>query len=151
MNCSNPYESPPAVPDAGSPLGQRSFIPSCTVLFWLILVPLIGFIPWAIFHVSPIGIILPAAIGFVVAFRCSATLRRTLLSIALAYLIGVSAIIFADIVTESIYGSMRLSDDVWRTKVTQIWAACGTLGAIAGAALGVRNGQSKPTPDRTEP
>jgi len=90
------------------------------------LVPLTGVTAWAIVRVSYVGAFLPAAIGL-------------------------SAIVIAGSATLSIYGSMQLNDDVWREKVTQAWAACGILGAFAGAAIAVRIGRSKVAPDSTEP
>jgi len=146
VNRSNPYVTPPTVDgDPPNALGvtQRS-------LLKLIAIPLVGLTCWSIYFVSPLGIILPAVIAWAFATYFAARTQTAILSAVLAYVVGVSAIICADGITNA-YDPLLLNDDVLRPIVTRIYAASGILGALVGAASTVFFAAPKRAQSRAEP
>lgn len=116
----------------------------------LIAIPLVGLTCWSIYFVSPLGIILPAVIGWAFATYFAARTRTAFLSIVLAYVVGVSAIICADLITNA-FDPLLLNDDELRPMIARIWAANGILGALVGAASGVFFASRKRAQSRAEP
>lgn len=146
----NPFESPRPSTTDDSPRWLSDLVPSRAVLGGLALVPLIATTGWAIYRVSPVGAALPAAIAFVAATLLTDSFRTTLLSIALAYALGVSTIILAIVVTELVCDPLRFTDDAWVDKVTRVWSGCGILGAVTGTVLGIGI-KYVPSQDKAEP
>lgn len=120
-----------------------------TVFLWLLVV-LAPATAWSIFRVSPIGVVLPGAIGVAAALRKNFSARTVCLCVAMAYIIGVTVIFCADVITNA-YDPLILNDDSLRLQITRVWAALGILGATGGAILGGRFSGSNPTEDRAEP
>ena len=78
---------------------------------------------------------MPAAIAVLVSGTAT---KHTMLPVGLAYALGISAIIFADVVTEWILDDLFwVTNDDLRMMVARVWAGCGILGAVSGAFLAV--------------
>lgn len=146
MNRYNPYEAPRTVANET----QNVYSLTHRSLLRLVAIPLVGLNCWSIYFVSPIGIILPAAIGWAFATRFAGTFPTALLAIVLAYVVGVFAIVCADLVTNA-YDPLLLNNDALVPVVTRIWAATGILGALIGAAIGVFLASPKADQNRAEP
>ncbi len=139
-NRPKPYESPqPVSLDDASANGSVS---SRTLIFWLTLVLLVPLVAWAIYIAyAPLGAFLPAAIGIVVSIRRVAPVRHAVWCGALAYIVGIAAIILTNLSIEVMYGESAYNDDAWRYKAAQIHAGMGILGAVFGALIGCRSDQ----------
>ena len=83
--------------------------------------------------------------------KYAATLRHTLLSAVLAYLVGIAAIILTSVCIDVIYVEPNYSDDIWRNKIMRIHAVFGIVGAVVGALVSLRLARSTYTQNRTEP
>jgi hypothetical protein len=145
LNQIDPYETPRSTHDT-----SKSVVGSRTLHIWLILVPLLALTAWSIYRVSPVGIILPAVIGCMIAVHQRGTIRMMLGCTVLAYVVGVAMIAFADAVTHA-YNPFLLNNDDLRVKILRVWAAFGILGAGGGAALGVRFARSGTPKEKAEP
>jgi len=145
LNRHNPYEAPVSTDTA-----SENYLAQDRVTFWRLLAVIIPVTAWAIFRTSPIGILLPGAIGVAAAIHKSGSLRAAPFCIALAYCLGVTLIFCAYEITNG-YDPLVLNDDDLRPKITAVWAALGILGAVGGAMLGARLSHSNEMQRRAEP
>lgn len=151
---SNPYESPRFVPVDDSSRAITQIVLSRGVTFWLTIVLVAPITAWAIYHISPKGVFLPAVIGIVISIKLAGSIGGVVRSVALAYGLGIATIILTYILFAIVYddfASRFKIDDIWRVKVMRVHAGSGILGAIGGAILGCRTGQSTPARNGSEP
>jgi hypothetical protein len=150
---SNPYESPrPVVEDSSRSITR--IVPSRGIIFWLTVLLVAPITAWAIYRITPNGVFLPAVIGIVISIKLARSFGSVVRSVTLAYGVGIATIILTYILFAIVYDGFvfRLRiDDIWRIKVMRVHAGSGILGAIGGAILGCRTGQSTPARNGTEP
>ena len=140
----NPYERPSATTHGAlSDVATRNDNSR-----WLIAL-LIPVTVWAIYQVSPVGILIPGAIGVAVGRHCRGGIRVTAACTTLAYFVGVITISCADVLTHA-YAPLILTDDTVRPQLARAWAAFGVLGSLGGALMGCLVAEWTRPEDRAE-